>query len=295
MGRSLMLGLAALTFPAMTAAQTQTIPMDLAKALLLGGGNPWDETQYVEIVVGGPPRQWKVEPLKDVRLMGSAAYPNTATVVYEVTGDLRAAERSVFQQFEAAGWTAPPAQPRPPSLESGFVSSIDYYGMATSRRPLCRSDRAAMISGVQIPSGPRFLRVVYMGSTSAALCAPASPRAMRDPWADSPMPRLEAPPNVRVMATGRGGGGDTFTSNGFAFTSMSAEKLFEHYAQQIAAKGWQARGSAADDRTNRVQSWTLKHNGADWSATLLITVVSDQTRVMQLQMYNVTEISKRPF
>lgn len=295
MRRSLLAAWASLAFPAMAVAQTQTIPMDLAKALLIGGANPWDDSQYVEIVVGGPPKQWKIEALQGLRLMGSAAYPNLATVAYEVTGDIRAAEKSAIDQFVAAGWALPPAAQRPPSLESGFVSSVDYYGSTTPRRPLCRGDRAAMINGVHIPSGPRFLRVVYLGSTSAALCNQPAPRMMRDPWEDSPMPKLEPPAEARVMSHGRSGGGDTYTSMAVTFSKLSVEKLFDHYAQQITAKGWVQRENVAGANANRVQSWTRKHNSADWSATLTLTVLAEEVRILQLHLYNVSEISKRSF
>ncbi|HEY0811426.1 MAG TPA: hypothetical protein VGD49_14755, partial [Longimicrobiales bacterium] len=152
--------LASMTFPTLALAQTQTIPLDLAKALLAGGASPWDETQWVEIVVGGPPRQWRIEPLKDMQLMGSASYPSSATVVYAVDGDIRAAESAATQQFQGAGWTVPATPERPPALESGFVPTNDVVS-TRARRPLCKGDRGVMINGLDMPSGPRVLRVVY--------------------------------------------------------------------------------------------------------------------------------------
>jgi hypothetical protein len=294
MRRLAILLLAAAIFPVTAAAQTPDVPLDLAKALLAGGGSPWDETQWVEIIVGGPPRQWKIEPLKGLRIMGSAAFAHTATVVYGVEGDLRAAEKAAVAQFEAAGWTLPPPPQRPSYMESGFVTTGNVASDGP-RRPLCKGDRGAMINPLEMPSGPRVLRVVYMGSFSSSMCNPPTPppRAMRDPWQDTPMPRLEPPAGARILSTGRGGGGESFSSDAFAFTSMTVEKLLAHYGEQMSAKGWQLSGPAAVQKTAAAQSWQMKHNGADWNATLVVTVVGDDMRNLHVKTLNVTEVSKR--
>ena len=289
--RQLAILLASMTFPTLVLAQSPDVPMDLAKALL-ATRSPWDETQWVEIVVGGPPRQWRVEPLKDLRIIGSAAFASSATVVYAVDGDVTTSARSAVAQLEAAGWTLAPARERPASLESGFVPT-DAVFSANQRRPLCKGDRAAMVNPLEMASGPRVLRVVYMGSESSALCNPPSPRAYRDPWENLPMPRLEAPAGTRVLTTGRGGGSDSFTSSGYAFTTMAVDKLLAHYGAQMAPKGWQPTGPAAVQKTTATQAWQLKHNGADWVAVMVISVTGDDMRDMELKMLNTTELSKR--
>jgi hypothetical protein len=294
MRRLAILLLASLAFPASAAAQNPDVPIDLAKALLAGGGSPWDDTQWVEIVVGGPPRQWKIESLSGLRILGSAAFPTTATVVYAVDGDLATAQSAALAEFEAAGWKLPPPPQRPPSMESGFVATNDVFAMTGPRRPMCKGDRGVMINPLEMPSGPRVLRVVYMGSFASSMCNPPTPsRPMRDPWSETPMPRLEAPAGARVFSTGRSGGSDAFSSDAFAITTIPVEQLFAHYAEQMRSKGWQALGPAAGQKTAAVQAWQLKQNEVEWRATLIATAMGDNMRDLHLKVINLTEMAKR--
>jgi hypothetical protein len=294
MRRLAILLLASLAFPAAAATQNPDIPLDLAKALLAGGGSPWNDNQWVEIVVGGAPRQWKIEELSGLRILGSAAFPTTATVVYAVDGDLATAQSAAIADFEAAGWKLPPPPQRPPSMESGFIATNDVFATTGPRRPMCKADRGVMINPLEMPSGPRVLRVVYMGTLASSMCNPPTPsRAMRDPWSESPMPRLEAPAGARVHTSGRSGGSHSLSSDALAFTQMAVDKLLAHYAEQMRAKGWQPNGPAAIQKATALQAFQIKHNEADWSATLIVSEVGDDMRDLQVKVMNVTEMSKR--
>jgi hypothetical protein len=216
-------------------------------------------------------------------------------VVYAVDGDLATAQSAALAEFEAAGWKLPPPPQRPPSMESGFVATNDIFATTGPRRPMCKGDRGVMLNPLEMPSGPRVLRVVYMGSFASSMCNPPAPRstAMRDPWADSPMPRLVAPAEARVFTTGRSGGGDSFSSDAFAISTMPVDKLLAHYADQMRSKGWQPAAPAAVQKSAAVQLFEIKHSDANWMATLIATAIGDNMRDLQLKVMNVSEMSKR--
>ena len=116
---------------------------------------------------------------------------------------------------------------------------------------------------------------------------------MRDPWSESPMPRLEAPAGARVHMTGRSGGSHSFSSDAVAFTPMPLDKLLAHYAEQMRTKGWLPNGSAAIQKSSALQAFQMKHNEADWSATLIVSAIGDDMRDLHVKVMNVTEMSRR--
>jgi hypothetical protein len=93
-----------MVFPAGARAQSQSVvPMELARALLMGV-SPFGMQNWVEIGVEAPPKRWAVVDLPGYRLLGSAAFPSSATLVYEVDGDAEAAREAARTTFVNAGW-----------------------------------------------------------------------------------------------------------------------------------------------------------------------------------------------
>ena len=279
-----------LPWPAAAAAQQPSVPMDLARALLAGSG--FEPHSWVEVVVAGPPTRFKVDSLAGMRLLGSAGFPNSATLIYAVDGELDAARAAATEQLKAAGWQPARRTERSAFVEIGFLPSDMPMGF-DDRAILCQPDRSVMVIPLQIVGGPRVLRVLYMGNQMAGLCNPPPTMGRpRDPWLEAPIPRLEPPVEARIRPAGRGGGMETYSVSAFAMTTMSNEKLIDHYAAQMVAAGWQA-GDKAARRSAAIHTFRIKHNNADWAATLVSTSASDELRVLELTVHNATEITKR--
>ena len=274
-----------------SAAQGQTVPLDLAKALLVGM-NPLHDSPWVEIVVGGPPSRFKTEDLQGMRLMGSAGYAGSAVLIYAVDGDLATARDTALAQLRSAGWQPAPPQRRSPFYESGFIPSDASIEM-DQRHVLCRPDRALFVFPVEIPSGPRVLRLMYMGDEMSSMCnRPEMPARPRDPWSEAPIPRLEPPLGSTIRTGGRSSSGDAYSITAFATTAMTSAKLIEHYSEQMKSAGW----TAAEASTNAAagfRTFRKKLESNDWTATLTSTVATDQLKILELSLYNVSALSRR--
>ena len=281
-----------LALPGSASSQTKTVPYDLAQALLVGA-NPLHDSPWVEIMVGGPPSRFVIDQLEGFTLLGSAGFAGSAVVIYQVKGDLDAAHELAMSQMKAAGWTSPLPRQRPYYIDSGFLGSDDMIPDGTNQVMLCKPDRAVMVMPLQIPSGPNVLRVVHMSNEMSSMCtAQMAERAMpRDPWSEAPLPRLHPPKDARVRNGGRGGGGEPYSINAFASTAMTNQQLIDHYATQMKAAGWELNGAAAE-KNAAVQSWRKKQDQTDWMATLIVASAEGQMRMLQLNLFNLTTISR---
>ncbi len=82
------------------------------------------------------------------------------------------------------------------------------------------------------------------------------------------MPLLRAPSNVRFEALGAGGSTGRWTSDARVFTDRTVADLEAHFAQQLAAAGWQRVAGDADDVVGW-SSWQVPGEGS-WRGLLLV-------------------------
>ena len=82
------------------------------------------------------------------------------------------------------------------------------------------------------------------------------------------MPLLRAPSNVRFEALGAGGSTGRWTSDARVFTDRTVADLEAHFAQQLAAAGWQRVAGDADDVVGW-SSWQVPGEG-NWRGLLLV-------------------------
>lgn len=273
---------ALLIAPVLLCAQN-TVPLDLARALL-AGSSPYGSRNWVEITVAGPPRQWAIEPLEGFDLMGSAAFTRAAAVIYRVA-DLAADRTRAVAQLQAAGWRAA-AQAQPSGRDRGFIGSRSESEEGDTM--LCKGDRSLVLQPLELGSS-RYLHVTYAGDVGRTLCSapPADRTGYRDMFADMPIPALQPPAGVTVQPSGGGVGGSEYSSTAIARTHWTADKLLDAYAAQLRAAGWRA-DERAESSSVAIQRWRMKHKDADWLLVLSANAAIARVHVLQLQMHNLS-------
>ena len=243
-----------------------SIPYDLAVALI--GGSFGTEP---EVMVGGAPG-WAMQRLyvpPDSRVLGSSFLGTAVTTVIALPlGVDSATAQQVRSELMQRGWTEPP---RPVYSYGGFrAAAVATLGMqSTTRFTLCNADYV-LYGDVRRRGGVARYLVYRLTGGTTGVCHPPQPLT------DRGMPRfptLYEPDGTQDMRASQACYPQNAGSSGtdaFFHAPMSADRVLEHFARQLADSGWTRLG---DTIAIARGEWTRSDSsGAPVRLTLTITV-----------------------
>jgi len=221
-------------------AQPDSIPIDLATALIAAGGIGSEP----QILVGALP-EWVAERIvipAGSRVLGSAFQGTTVVGIASVpgtTGDSLMAR--VRRELLTRGWKNPPSQPSYGGFRSAQMASTS---VDPSRLMLCGNDDQAL-SVFAAPHRGTSTTITYRLATYTAY-GPCRTQPAAVMYPRPPFPTLYNPPSTpdpRLMGQCEQSlNGSSGTSTAFR-ASMSATEILDRYAKQLADSGWMAEGN----------------------------------------------------
>ncbi len=246
-------------------AQPDSIPIDLATALLTSGGLGGDP----QILVGSLPG-WmtgRIYVPANGRILGSAVMGTTGLAIISTPDMPDVAIAAMRRELQTRGWKNPPAQP---SFGGGFRPAVLAPGTETTRITLCGADQQVLSASATRRRGVSTDIVVRVVTPNpGGVC---TPRQLPPGYVAPPWPTLFHPTGV-VDANQLCGGDTPFgsSSNGaIVRTPMSAASLLDHYAKQLQDSGWR---SPADSASVIGRTWT-RTDSTGAPVELTITVAS---------------------
>jgi hypothetical protein len=224
--------LVALLVAAPLAAQqpsTEPIPRELALALIDRYG---PRTEPADIVVGRLPPSFPERAVPPGgTILGGIERPPGAAVVVAFRESPDTALARLVRHVEGAGWKRVQHGPR-----GGFV-------MTPTGRPqsFCRDDISITLFTDTRSVGGSIAQLNSWKSERNPTCDEIPPRHQR--YDRMEFPSLHAPPGVRMLGAGMGGGGrESFEAFTRVETSMHSISLAAHYAKLLADAGWTMTG-----------------------------------------------------
>ena len=228
-------------------AMPDSIPVDLASALIAAGGIPGEPI----ILVGSLP-EWfasRIAVPSSARVLGAASSGNIVVGIYTVKTTPDTAVTQLRTALLARGWRLPPPTP---NYGGGFrpatMTTAQQMGPAT-RATLCRDDQTLIVSGATTRGGSANVTMRLtsaLGPTSYSTCNPP-------PRPEMPANRLLFPtlydPPITGEATTPNACFPNYTNatgtNNYLRTTLSPELVLEHYTRQLQDSGWTATTSLA--------------------------------------------------
>ncbi len=219
-------------------SQPDSIPMELATALISSGGLPGDPQILVGSLPGWMTNRIYIAP--NARVVGSAFIGTTAVAIVSSPDMPEPAMAALKRELATRGWKTPPPQP---SYGGGFRSATMNMmpGGDPTRATLCGADQQMLTTSAVRRrwrvDGHRdadldHWRLRHLQSASDAGGIPAAP-----PW-----PTMYHPAGVSD-ANQACNGDNSFGSGGpsaIVRTPITSEALLDHYAKQLQDSGWQA-------------------------------------------------------
>ena len=212
--------------------QADSIPIDLATALLASGGLGGDP----EILVGGVPG-WATARMyvpPNGRILGSAFMGTTVVAIISTPDMPDVAMAAMKRELQSRGWKAPPPQP---SYGGGFRPAPSQ-NMETTRVSFCGDQQMLNASATRRRgvSTDIIVRITPAPPRFSTCTPPELPPGYRPP----PWPTLFHPAGV-PDATQLCGGDSPYGSSSigsFVRTTTNATSLLDHYGKQLADSGW---------------------------------------------------------
>lgn len=245
--------------------QSDSIPVDLATALIASGGLGGDPQLLVGTVPGWMTTRIFVPP--NARILGSAFMGVTGIAIVSTPDMPDVAMAAMRRELESRGWKNPPAQP---SYGGGFRPATMMPGMDATRISVCGGDQMLNASATRRRGVATDIVIRIVASPPGyGVCTPRElPAGYRPP----PWPTLFNPAGV-VDANQLCGGDNPFGSSGTGAllrTPMSATALLDHYAKQLRDSGWR---TPSDTATVMGRTWT-RTDSTGAPVELTITVAS---------------------
>ncbi len=221
----------------------------------------------VDLIPVGYPDDFPPElvDLTDLRFLGSVVRRRAGTLVgvemvFEGPGEPDAVLSSYKASLVSLGWERLD-QPHP--MRGGFAAGgFPEMSLLVERKKSVAVNPQAM----HRDGGGTELRVRYDPVHAQDMIANlARIRGHDEP---SMLPRLTAPPGVRLHPEGVGGGGGMWKSEGRALTEMPPVELEAFFARQLELAGW-GRMSGSADEAFAWSSWLIPDSG-DWRGVLIV-------------------------
>lgn len=246
--------------------QPDSIPAELATALISAGGMPGDP----QILVGSLPG-WLTSRLyvpSMWRVLGSAFIGTSAVAVVSSPDMPEAVIATLKRELSTRGWKAPP--PQPSYGGGGFRPSVMQPNSpeSTTRLTLCGDQQILSASATRRRG---VTTDIVMRVSTASNYSSCNPPPMPAGMPRSPYPTLFNPPNANEQSSACGN--DFFGSSGTGTTvrlPMTSAALLDHYARQLQDSGWHA---PSDSGSIVGRTWT-KTDSAGAPVELTITVTS---------------------
>lgn len=236
--------------PAASAQEPESIPRELAEALVFGGV----PGEQCTLHVGEAPPDFTLAWPEGTRILGGSRNPSRMTVVAAVPGDREDATAAVETALEEAKWTA---LPPPPAFRGGFQSRPS----GTEGRTFCSDDGSVRtIHVTKRPSGDALvvIRETRPGERSMTICSRQETRFV-PPHADV-LPPLYTPEGARTTNLGGGQSDRSVESRVEIRAEAGIEDLLEHFASQLEAAGWERTDDTVSGTTGHI-SWRFDHAG----------------------------------
>jgi len=244
--------------------QPDSIPVELATALLSSGGLPGDPQILVGALPGWMTNRVYVAP--NARVLGSAFIGTTAVAIVSSPEMPEAAMAALKRELATRGWKTPPPQP---SFGGGFRSvAMNLTGSDPTRAVLCGADNQLLTVAVSRRRGVSTDIVMRIATFSGN--GTCSPRELPPEYRRSPLPTVYHPSGVSESPQSCNTD-NPYGSNGSAAivrSSMASDSLLDHYAKQLRDSGWQAPAGAG---TIVGRTWT-KTDSTGAPVELTITV-----------------------
>lgn len=239
------------------------VPMDLALALI--GGRGADS----RILVGAIPAE--AEPLINIgaedRVVGSLVHPSGGTVVVEVPEPSSEALSRYVGHLERQGWTR---AAMPQNDQGGFQTTSPF------RQDTWCGDEYSIVGSTTEPDGG-YLRIHYVRREAGrTLCDTGVLQGPRPRGSMGfRLPTLEPPPGAVVLGGGGGASDTSVDTEATIESELGIERIFTHFAEQLAAAGWIPDGRASADGIVVGRWRTQDADGAPAIGTLSIWSVPD--------------------
>jgi hypothetical protein len=261
---AVVLSVAAVAAPALA---QETVPAPLVRALLGGpGGRPEEEARFT---VGRLPDGVPAAAFPPgAEITGGVSSFRGTTAVAVVRGhDPASLYRVVGEQLRAAGWE--------PSRRAAFGNLFDAEagrrtgGSDPYPTMFCRNGESLRIGYSPLPRSEWTLHVNMDRGPMAMMVTSCSERSTRQRFAGAPVTDMTAPAGMQLHGMHSGGGEDHFNSGADVETTLGVGELVEHYAAQLAARGWSVGERVAHERmASRVLQYR-DERGRVWNAALV--------------------------
>ena len=218
-------------------SQPDSIPMELATALISSGGLPGDPQILVGSLPGWMTNRVYIAP--NARVVGSAFIGTTAVAIVSSPEMPEPAMSALKRELATRGWKAPPPQP---SYGGGFRSATMNMmaGGDPTRATLCGADQQMLTASAARRRGVSTDIVMRLSTvTNYGTCNPPQlpPGYRPPPWPTIYQPTGVADANQACNADNNFGSSGT---GAIVRTPMTSEALLDHYAKQLQDSGWQA-------------------------------------------------------
>jgi hypothetical protein len=220
--------------------QPDSIPLELATALISSGGLPGDPQILVGSLPGWMTNRVYIAPT--ARVVGSAFIGTTAVAIVSSPEMPDVAMAALKRELAARGWKTPPPQP---SFGGGFRSAtMNMTGGDLTRAILCGADNQLLTATASRRRGVSTDIVMRIATyTGNGTCTPREvpPEFRRSPWPTLYHPAgVSENPQACNVENGFGSNG----TGAIVRSSIGSDSLLDHYAKQLRDSGWQSPGSA---------------------------------------------------
>jgi hypothetical protein len=197
------------------------------------------------------------------------------------------------RELVAAGWTLP--APRPFATTGGFVQT-EQAQADSEDAGLCGPGGRWVQVGGRSHTGDSIAVVVVSARPGGAMqgggqCLPQyaeateGARERERSLERPPMPVLYAPATATQRGSGSSSGGVSGEANAHArlTTTIAADELVAHYAEQMLAAGW-TPGALAFAGRAAIHVFERVDEGVRWNATLTVIATDDRERRVRLNV-----------
>jgi hypothetical protein len=211
-------------------------------------------------------------------IIGSIKQGDNATIVYRAAGELSGEYSRAKTTLMAAGW------------QSGSEDESEQVGFAPTDHShhtyLCRGDDMLILQALLVRPDSGILKTHLRRAQGCHIGWTQYPTRT-----ETPLPSL-APPTRAMTHTynvNMPGVVGVYATSAYIIADMSTAAIMEHYGAQLRAKGWQA-GDFTE--ATAVQKWRYAQDGKDWLATMVATRLPERRHIIELNVYNLTELSR---
>ena len=246
--------------------RSDSLPRELVIALL--GGTLG--MRQVDIQVGMADDSLPADLFRDALILGFADYRVSKATVAYFPYTPQATLDTIKARLVAAGWKGGPEASS--DTVRGFVPNFG----ATMPDFICR-EGSVVHPSVSVRSLNRSLAVIShqraAGQYSPCNREQRSPYERMSPAANTPLPRLPAPPGMQGRMTGMGGSLDNdegLTMETGLAGNMPLAEILRHYSSLFTAAGWQQVDSVMS-KSIGIAAFEMTSKGVRFHCSLIVT------------------------